>query len=148
MPFTAHVSFSGRLIDSYSISYQVLRRYATLHRSNYRRGSSGSLARLFKWVTALLLDQPSSFEPRQVRSNAVRHSSDTSQTRTAVIDHRSGYPSRKGITLDSVLTFKYHVSGVARACNYYLRVLRYIRKSMPFDVAKTFAYSIVGSRLD
>ena len=46
------------------------------------------------------------------------------------------------------MTFKYHVSGVVRAFNCHLGALWHRRRSMPFDVAKTSACSIMGSRLE
>lgn len=53
-----------------------------------------------------------------------------------------------GVTLDSRLTFDDHVAEVCRACYCHIRALRHIRESLPSDVARTVACSIVGSRLD
>jgi hypothetical protein len=53
-----------------------------------------------------------------------------------------------GVTLDSTLSFSEHVSDVIRSCNYHMRALRHIRHYMSQDVAKSVAFSIVGSRID
>ena len=49
-----------------------------------------------------------------------------------------------GITLDRHLTFD--VANVCKACYFHIRVLRH--QSLPDDVARIVACSIVGSRLD
>ena len=53
-----------------------------------------------------------------------------------------------GVTLDSALTFENHVANVVKACNFHLRALRHLRRSLTRDVANTLACSIVGSRID
>ena len=53
-----------------------------------------------------------------------------------------------GVTLDNALTFDNHVGNVAKACNFHLRALRHLRRSITRDVANTLACSIVGSRID
>ena len=53
-----------------------------------------------------------------------------------------------GVILDSKLTFDKHVSNVIQACYCHIRALRHVRESLPDDVARTVACSIVGSRLD
>jgi hypothetical protein len=53
-----------------------------------------------------------------------------------------------GVTLDSHLTFDQHVTSVCKSCHFHVRALRHVRASLPYDVAKTVACSIVGSRLD
>jgi len=53
-----------------------------------------------------------------------------------------------GIVLDRSLSSDQQVSNVCRACYYHIRVLRHIRDSLPDDVARTVACSIVSSRLD
>jgi hypothetical protein len=53
-----------------------------------------------------------------------------------------------GVTLDSRISFDEHVAAVCKACYFHIRALRHIRASLPDDVAKTIACSIVGSRLD
>ena len=53
-----------------------------------------------------------------------------------------------GVTLDRQLTFDQHVSNVSKACYGHIRALRHVRESLPNEVAKTVACSIVGSRLD
>ena len=53
-----------------------------------------------------------------------------------------------GVMFDSSLSFDDHVNAVVRACNYHFRSLRYIRHSVPRDIANTLACSIAGSRID
>jgi hypothetical protein len=53
-----------------------------------------------------------------------------------------------GVKLDSSLTFGEHISDIVRICNYHMRALRHVRQYMSQDVAKSVAFSIVGSRLD
>ena len=53
-----------------------------------------------------------------------------------------------GVTLDGGLTFDQHIANVCKASYFHIRALRHVRKSLPDDVAKTVACSIVGSRID
>ena len=53
-----------------------------------------------------------------------------------------------GVTLDRLLTFDQHVANVCKACYFHIRALRHVRQSLPDDVAKIVACSIVDSRLD
>ena len=53
-----------------------------------------------------------------------------------------------GVIFDSKLSFDKHVSNVSKACYCHIRALRHVRESLPDDVARTVACSIVGSRLD
>jgi len=53
-----------------------------------------------------------------------------------------------GVTLDRHLTFDQHVANVCKACYFHIRALRHVRQSLPDDVARTVACSIVGARLD
>jgi hypothetical protein len=52
------------------------------------------------------------------------------------------------VTLDTKLSFDEHVTNVCRLCYGHIRALRHIRASLPDDVARTVACSIIGSRLD
>ena len=53
-----------------------------------------------------------------------------------------------GVTLDTKLSFDEHVTNVCRLCYCHIRALRHVRASLPNDVARTVACSIIGSRLD
>jgi hypothetical protein len=53
-----------------------------------------------------------------------------------------------GVTLDQQLTFDQHVNSVCKACYFHIRALCHVRPSLPDEVAKTVACSIVSSRLD
>jgi hypothetical protein len=60
----------------------------------------------------------------------------------------SSYIKSLGVTLYSKLTFDQHVSNVCKACYFHILALNHVRMSLPDDVARTVACSIVGSRLD
>ena len=53
-----------------------------------------------------------------------------------------------GVTLDCHLSFDKHVDLVCKSTPYHIRALRHIRASITFDMAKTVAHAIVGSKLD
>jgi hypothetical protein len=53
-----------------------------------------------------------------------------------------------GVTLDRKLSFDQHVAAVCKASYFHIRALRHVRESLPEDIARTVACSIVGSRLD
>jgi len=46
------------------------------------------------------------------------------------------------------LSLDQHVNNVCKACYYHIRALRHVRDSLPDDVAKIVAVSIITSRLD
>jgi len=53
-----------------------------------------------------------------------------------------------GVTLDSTLTFKQHVSFVCKSANYHLRALRHIRPVLTEEMAMSIAVALIQSRLD
>jgi hypothetical protein len=53
-----------------------------------------------------------------------------------------------GVTLDKHLSFDEQVDNVCKSAYFHIRALRHIRESLPDDVTKTVACSIVSSRLD
>ena len=53
-----------------------------------------------------------------------------------------------GVTIDSELSFDYHITCVVRACNFHIRAMRHIRRLLNQDAANTIACSIVCTRLD
>ena len=53
-----------------------------------------------------------------------------------------------GVTLDNHLTFNSHVTALSRLCNFHIRALRHIRKSLTDDMAQSVAVALVSSRLD
>ena len=53
-----------------------------------------------------------------------------------------------GVVLDRKLTFDQHVAAVCKASYFHIRALRHVSQSLPDDIARTVACSIVGSRLD
>ena len=48
-----------------------------------------------------------------------------------------------GVTLDATLSFDEHIGTAVKACNYYIRALRHIRRCITQDIAST-ACSVVG----
>jgi len=52
------------------------------------------------------------------------------------------------VVLDRSLSFDQHVAAVCKNCHFHIRALRQVRTSLPEDVAKTVACSIIQSRLD
>jgi hypothetical protein len=53
-----------------------------------------------------------------------------------------------GVTLDSTLTFKQHVSTVCKSANYHLRALKHIRPVLTDEMAMSIAVALIQSRLD
>jgi hypothetical protein len=53
-----------------------------------------------------------------------------------------------GVTLYRKLSFDQHVKDTCRSCYHHIRSLRHIRESLPDEIAKTVACSVIGSRLD
>ena len=51
-------------------------------------------------------------------------------------------------TLDNHLTFNSHVTALSRSCNFHIRALRHIRKSLTDEMAQSVAVALVSSRLD
>ena len=50
--------------------------------------------------------------------------------------------------MDSTLTFHQHITAFCKACHFYLRSLRHIRRSLTDDMAISIAVALVQSRLD
>ena len=65
----------------------------------------------------------------------------------AVIQPESSIRSL-GVTLDRKLSFDQHVNNTCRLCYHHIRALRHIRESLPEEVIKTVACSVIGIRLD
>ena len=66
--------------------------------------------------------------------------SDTDTQRAATIKNL-------GNALDLNLSFNQQVAGVCKSCNFHVRALRHVRDSLPDDVTRTVAISIVTPRL-
>jgi len=50
--------------------------------------------------------------------------------------------------LDKRLSFDNHVNDVCKTCYWHIRACRHVRDSLPDEVAKTVAHSVVSSLLD
>ena len=53
-----------------------------------------------------------------------------------------------GVTFDSKLNFRTHVNNICKGCYFHIRALRHIQSSLPPDLLKTVACSVVCARLD
>jgi hypothetical protein len=53
-----------------------------------------------------------------------------------------------GVIFDSEMSFAEHVNSTVRACFYQLRQLRFVRRSLTPDCAKTLVHAFVTSRVD
>src|SRR6218665_3994564 len=53
-----------------------------------------------------------------------------------------------GVTLDSKLTFRPHITNLCKSCFYHIRAIRHIRSALTKDMSQTIAGSLVSSRLD
>lgn len=53
-----------------------------------------------------------------------------------------------GITHDRKLSFDQHVNNTCKSCYHHIRALRHIRESLPEEVVRTVACSVIGSHLD
>ena len=53
-----------------------------------------------------------------------------------------------GVTFDSELGMDLHVNNITRSCFYQLRQMRFIRRSLSTDAAKTLVRSLISSRVD
>src|SRR6218665_2694611 len=64
--------------------------------------------------------------------------------------HPLGSPKVKtlGVTLDSKLTFRPHITNLCKSCFYHIRAIRHIRSALTKDMSQTIGCSLVSSRLD
>src|SRR6218665_3496433 len=53
-----------------------------------------------------------------------------------------------GVTLDSKLTFRSHITNLCNSCFYHIRAIRHIRSALTKDMSQTIACSLVSSSLD
>src|SRR6218665_875823 len=53
-----------------------------------------------------------------------------------------------GVTLDSKLTFRPHITNLCKSFFYHIRAIRHIRSALTMDMSQTIACSLVSSRLD
>ena len=53
-----------------------------------------------------------------------------------------------GVTLDSKLTFRPHITNLCKSCFYHIRAIRHIRSALTKNMSQTLACSLVSSRLD
>ena len=53
-----------------------------------------------------------------------------------------------GVTLDSKLTFRPHITNFCKSCFYHIRAKRHISSALTKNMSQTIACSLVSSRLD
>lgn len=153
--FTVYVSPIGRLIDSCGVGYHCYADDTQLYTALNVPSLSGlslletctsNLQRWF-WQNDLLLNPDKSdaifFGTRQRLHNLPQSLSVAGSNITP-----SDRLKTLGVTLDSTLTFGPHINNIVSSCNFHLRALRHVRRSIPQNIANTIACSIVSSRLD
>ena len=108
---------------------------------------------MYRCVVQLAVAQRPRAQPIQVHSYPVQRRADSiyegPQQCQRVGASLALSPSIKSIAVifDSHLTFD-HVAAVSKSCYFHIRALRHIRASLPNEVTKTVACSIVSFRLD
>ena len=85
------------------------------------------------------------FSPARCRS---RVSDVAAVNVSSVAIHPSSTIKSLGVTLDCHLSFDQQVNNVCKNCYFHIRALRHVRDSLPDDIARMVACSIVTSRLD
>ena len=103
------------------------------------------------WLTQnVLLIDPSTYEVMRFdcrrAAQVQNHRTTVSYAGTAT--RPSTAAERVDVTLYPQFTVDEHVVAICKACYIHIRVSRHIRNSLPENVAKTFASSIISSRLD
>src|SRR6218665_3258241 len=53
-----------------------------------------------------------------------------------------------GVTLDSKITFRPHITNLCKSCFYHIKAIRHIRSALNEDILQTIACSLASSRLD
>jgi len=151
--FTAYVSPIGRLIDSRGVSYhcyaddtQLYTALSTPSNCTCLEECTSALQHWF-WQHDLLLNPDKSeaiyFGTRQRLCNLPSSLCVAGCTIATTEKLKT-----LGVTLDNTLSFNSHINNVVSTCNFHLRALRHIRRSIPRDVANTMACSVIGSRVD
>ena len=156
--FSLYISPMAGLIESFGVRYHQYaddtQMYIAISKSDVTV-QIGTLERCISAVHEWLLHNGLSLNP--TKSDAIQFSISRARSSAASIAsvNVSGAviqpaPTVKslGVTLDTHLSFDQHVDNVCKSCYYHIRALRRVRDSLPDDVAKTVASSIVTSRLD
>ena len=105
---------------------------------------------LYNWLShnGLALDT-SKCEAIQFSCIPARYTKDVSNINVTGVSIALS-PSIKSLVviLDLHLTFNDHVATVSKACYFHIRALQHIRTSLPDDITKMIASSIIRSRLE
>jgi len=153
--FTAYTSPVGRLITSHGVDYHCYADDTQLYTAlsvptqaglSRLENCTSDLQRWF-WQNDLLLN-PEKTETIYFGTRQRLHNLPSSLLVAGCDINTVDTLKTLGVTLDSALSFVPHINNVVRSCNYHLRALRHIRRSLPRHVANTIACSIVGSRVD
>ena len=156
--FTSYISPLGHLINSFGVSHQ---QYAddtqlfisipSTSRITPINQLESCLSAIHHWfcLNGLSLNPDKSdaiwfTTPQRARSFVPAISINVAGTAVSI----SNTITTLGVTLDSHLTFDSHVTALSKSCNFHIRALRHIRKSLTEDMAHSIAVALVSSRLD
>ena len=156
--FSMYISPMAHLIETFGVMYHQYADDTQLYIAISKTDVDIQMATLERCVNAVhnwLLHNGLSLNP--AKSDAIQFS--IGQARSSVVDiatvNVSGaviQPSATikslGVTFDRQLSYNQHINNVCKSCYYHIRALRHVRESLPDDVARTVACSIVTSRLD
>jgi Reverse transcriptase (RNA-dependent DNA polymerase)/Endonuclease-reverse transcriptase len=156
--FTLYIAPLSNVIRSFGINHHQYADDTQLYISTSKNDLLPTVCRLENCITSVhkwMLHNWLSLNPK--KSDVIQFISGRGQNRVEDVASVavSGVPIRPsscvkslGITFDSDLAFDQHIANVCKASYFHIRALRHIRKSLPYDVVKTVASSIVGSRMD
>ena len=154
--FSAYLSPISRLIHCFGLQHHIYADDITLIFTFDSRLSPLKLlndctSALSNWL--MLNDlrlNPSKSEVVWAGTRTQLHSTDAFEPHLLIAGPVSSASSVKivGVTFDAQLSFTDHVSEICRACNFHLRALSHIRRSLDIPTANMIATSIISSRLD
>ena len=156
--FSLYISPIGKIVSSHGISHQQYADDAQLYISLKSSNINPSVERLETCLSALrswlcfngLCLNPDKSESillgthQRLRTFPPIPPINISNTEVRL----SNQITSLGVIMDSALTFNAHITALCKACNFHLRSLRHIRRSLTDDIAVMIAVALVQSRLD